>query len=160
MVRTKSLANSEKAVARHASRPLNPDASDFTESRRASRASTVPRRHRTCSEPGEPDQSARTSPRYDSTGPAKLANISSERGLSMAQLLVRDLSDELIERLEHQAARNGRSVEEEHREILKAAFPPPLTASAPGKSFKEFLLSMPYAGEDGDFEFPRRSRDD
>ncbi len=39
----------------------------------------------------------------------------------MAQLLVRNLDDALIARLRARAARNGRSVEAEHREILRAA---------------------------------------
>lgn len=39
----------------------------------------------------------------------------------MANLLVRNLDEELIERLRVRAAENGRSVEAEHREILKRA---------------------------------------
>jgi antitoxin FitA len=39
----------------------------------------------------------------------------------MAQLTVRGLDQELIRRLEHRAAQNGRSAEAEHRAILEAA---------------------------------------
>lgn len=39
----------------------------------------------------------------------------------MAQLLVRNVEDEIIERLRARAAANGRSVEAEHREILREA---------------------------------------
>lgn len=41
----------------------------------------------------------------------------------MGQLLVRGLEDELVSRLKVRATRNGRSVEAEHREILRAALP-------------------------------------
>ena len=39
----------------------------------------------------------------------------------MANLHVRNLDDDLIDRLRIRAAENGRSVEAEHREILKRA---------------------------------------
>ena len=39
----------------------------------------------------------------------------------MAQLLVRNLDDEVKKRLQRRAARHGRSTEEEVREILRAA---------------------------------------
>jgi antitoxin FitA len=39
----------------------------------------------------------------------------------MAQLLVRNLDDAVKERLQRRAARRGRSMEEEAREILRAA---------------------------------------
>ncbi len=39
----------------------------------------------------------------------------------MAQLLVRNLDDEVKERLRRRAARRGRSMEEEVREILRSA---------------------------------------
>jgi antitoxin FitA len=38
-----------------------------------------------------------------------------------AQLHVRNLDDELVARLKRRAARHGRSVEAEHREILRQA---------------------------------------
>jgi plasmid stability protein len=39
----------------------------------------------------------------------------------MGQMLVRDLDDEIIRRIERRAAANGRSAEAEHRAILEAA---------------------------------------
>jgi plasmid stability protein len=39
----------------------------------------------------------------------------------MANLHVRNLNDELVARLKRRAARHGRSVEAEHREILRQA---------------------------------------
>ena len=66
----------------------------------------------------------------------------------MAQLLVRNLDDDLVRRLKVRAAQRGRSAEEEHREILKAALSP---ATA---GFKELLLAIPAVGDDADFERP------
>ena len=65
-----------------------------------------------------------------------------------AQLIVRNLEEEVVRELRLRAARHGRSAEAEHREILREAL-------LPGKakmSFKEFLLTMPNVGEDADFE--------
>ena len=39
----------------------------------------------------------------------------------MAQLVVRNIEDEVKKRLQHRASRNGRSMEEEVREILRDA---------------------------------------
>jgi plasmid stability protein len=47
-------------------------------------------------------------------------------------LLVRNVDDDVARRLRLRAARHGRSVEAEHREILKAAL-----AAEPGESFWE-----------------------
>ncbi|HXU34591.1 MAG TPA: DNA-binding protein [Thermoanaerobaculia bacterium] len=66
----------------------------------------------------------------------------------MAQLIVRQLEEDLVRELKTRAAQHGRSAEAEHREILRAAL-----AEKPGKrSFKEALLAMPNVGEDADFE--------
>jgi plasmid stability protein len=43
----------------------------------------------------------------------------------MAQLLVRDISDELVRALKQRAAANGRSAEAEHRALLSEALTPP-----------------------------------
>ena len=67
----------------------------------------------------------------------------------MAQLLVRDVEEEVVRALKLRAARQGRSAEAEHRELLKAALLP-----GRRKSFKAFLASMPEAGHD----LPSRSR--
>lgn len=70
----------------------------------------------------------------------------------MAQLLVRNIDDELVQALKLRAVRHGRSAEAEHREILREVL-----ASRPEArpSFKEFLLSLPDVGNDEDFVAPR-----
>lgn len=68
----------------------------------------------------------------------------------MAQLLVRNLEDDVVAELKKRAARSGRSVEAEHREILRAA----LRRGAARQSLKDLLKSMPAAGEDSDFARP------
>ncbi len=65
----------------------------------------------------------------------------------MAQLIVRNLDDKIVRELKLRAARNGRSAEAEHREILRRSL-----AQKPRKSIKDILLSMPDVGEDADFE--------
>jgi len=55
----------------------------------------------------------------------------------MAQLLVRNLDDALIARLRARAARNGRSVEAEHREILREAL-----AARDGEDFWELARRL------------------
>lgn len=62
----------------------------------------------------------------------------------MAQLLVRELDQELVDALERRAASHGRSAEEEHRQILRAA----LVGLVNKRSFKEYLASMPYFDDD------------
>lgn len=69
----------------------------------------------------------------------------------MAQLIVRNLEEEVVKALKMRAARRGRSAEEEHREILRRALRP-----LPRKSLKDVLSMMPAVGEDEDFE---RTRD-
>jgi plasmid stability protein len=68
----------------------------------------------------------------------------------MPQLLVRNLPRSLVEALKLRAGQHGRSAEAEHREILREAL-----ARRPRGSFKQYLLSMPKAGTDADFEIPR-----
>ena len=65
----------------------------------------------------------------------------------MAQLLVRDLDDALVAALRARAARNGRSAEAEHREILRAAL-----AGTRRRSLAQVLAAMPDVGEDADFD--------
>ena len=45
----------------------------------------------------------------------------------MAQLFVREVSEDTVRRLKERAKAHGRSVEAEHRVILEAAVKPPLT---------------------------------
>lgn len=66
----------------------------------------------------------------------------------MAQLIVRNVDEELVKQLKIRAAKHGRSAEGEHREILRRA----LQSDADLESFHDFLLRMPDVGEDGDFE--------
>jgi plasmid stability protein len=79
-----------------------------------------------------------------------------KRRVSMNQLIVRNLEEEVVRELKLQAARHGRSAEAEHREILRQAL-------LPGKdkrSLKDLLLAIPPVGEDSDFERrPDRGRD-
>lgn len=64
----------------------------------------------------------------------------------MANLLVRGIDDELVQRLREQAASHGCSAEAEHRAILAAAL------SGPKKrTFAQFLATMPDVGRDEDF---------
>jgi plasmid stability protein len=65
----------------------------------------------------------------------------------MADLIVRNVVDDLVRKLKLRAARNGRSEEEEHREILRRALESPRSSS----SFKKFLEQMPDVGDDEDF---------
>ncbi len=65
----------------------------------------------------------------------------------MAQLIVRNLDEEIVKRLRRRAAESSRSVEAEHREILREA----LRVKRRGKSLKQHLLDMPNAGHDEDF---------
>ncbi|MBN8281288.1 MAG: DNA-binding protein [Gammaproteobacteria bacterium] len=64
----------------------------------------------------------------------------------MAQLVVRNLSDDLVKALKQRAARHNRSAEQEHREILQAAL-----RGARRRSLADVLASMPDVGEDRDF---------
>jgi antitoxin FitA len=76
----------------------------------------------------------------------------------VAQLIVRKLEEEVVAELRKRAARNRRSMEAEHREILRGA----LTGGRRGQSLKELLQAMPDAGRDTDFRRrparPRRVR--
>jgi plasmid stability protein len=71
----------------------------------------------------------------------------------MAQLLVRNLDENLVRALQVRAAQHGRSAEAEHREILKQA----LDENERRPDFKAFWASMPEVDESFDecFEFTR-----
>lgn len=62
----------------------------------------------------------------------------------MAQLIVRNLEDDLVAALKRRAARHGRSAEAEHRAILREV----LSGEGESLSFKALLASMPDVGED------------
>jgi antitoxin FitA len=65
----------------------------------------------------------------------------------MAQLIVRNLDEGLVQELRERAARHGRSAEEEHRQILKEVLRP----ERPRVSLKELISQMPEI-EEKDFE--------
>ena len=69
----------------------------------------------------------------------------------MAQLIVRNLDDELVQALKLRAARKRRSAEAEHREILREA----LITRRQAETLKALLLKMPAVGDDADFARPR-----
>jgi antitoxin FitA len=69
----------------------------------------------------------------------------------MSQLVVRKLEPKLVMELRRRAARSGRSMEAEHREILRTALLPPRGQ----ESLKQLLLLMPAAGRDTDFARPK-----
>ena len=71
--------------------------------------------------------------------------------ITIAQLLVRDIESNVVRELKVRAARHGRSAEEEHREILRAALRRPGSPA----SLKRLLLEIPDVGSDRDFERPR-----
>jgi len=65
-------------------------------------------------------------------------------------LVVRNVDEEVAAALKLQAAAHGRSMEAEHRAILKDALARPKR-----RSLAEVLSSMPDVGEDADFERSR-----
>lgn len=67
----------------------------------------------------------------------------------MAQLVVRDLETELVQRLKERAVEHGVSAEEEHRRILRQALNEPEDEFP---DLKALLLAIPAGGEDADFE--------
>lgn len=69
----------------------------------------------------------------------------------MAQPIVRNLEDEVVDGFNARAAAHGRSAEAEHREVLRAAFKGP----AAGRSLWDRLTAMPDVGDGADFEASR-----
>lgn len=65
----------------------------------------------------------------------------------MANLVVRNLDDNIVRALKQRAARNQRSAEAEHRDILKRALLSPAR-----KTFAQTLAAIPNVGTDHDFE--------
>ena len=66
----------------------------------------------------------------------------------LAQLIVRNIEEDLVRLLKLRAAQHNRSAEAEHREILGEALRP----RGEARSFANFLLEMPDVGKDQDFE--------
>lgn len=65
----------------------------------------------------------------------------------MANLVVRNLDQCIVDALKQRAAQHGRSAEAEHRALLEESLLRPK-----GKSFAEVLAAMPDVGRDEDFE--------
>lgn len=65
----------------------------------------------------------------------------------MANLVVRNLDEDIVRALKQRAAEHGRSAEAEHRAILEAAL-----IKTRRRSLAEVLASMPDVGCDEDFE--------
>ncbi|HEY0483340.1 MAG TPA: hypothetical protein VGD37_37725 [Kofleriaceae bacterium] len=68
----------------------------------------------------------------------------------MAQLIVRNIDQVIVDLLKRRAAAHGRSAEAEHREILRTALQPRSAVS-----LKDHLLAMPDVGDDADFVIKR-----
>jgi len=64
----------------------------------------------------------------------------------VANLVVRNLEQQIVNALKQRAARHGRSAEAEHRLLLEESLLRPK-----GKSFAEALAAMPNVGKDEDF---------
>ena len=65
----------------------------------------------------------------------------------MANLIVRNLDQQIVDALKQRAARHGRSAEAEHRALLESVLLQPRR-----KSFTEALADLPNVGKDDDFE--------
>jgi antitoxin FitA len=66
---------------------------------------------------------------------------------AMANLVVRNVDEEIVKALKVRAGRHGTSAEAEHRKILAEALLKPKK-----RSFAQVLASMPNVGNDADFE--------
>ncbi len=65
----------------------------------------------------------------------------------MANLMVRNVDDAVVEALKARAGKRGTSAEAEHRRILAQALTKPKK-----KSFAQVLTRIPPVGKDSDFE--------
>jgi antitoxin FitA len=68
----------------------------------------------------------------------------------MAQLIVRNIEEEVVEALKIRAAQNGRSAEAEHRELLRETL-----LKRRARSLKDHLFRMPDVGTDTELESRR-----
>ena len=64
----------------------------------------------------------------------------------MANLIVRNVEDEVVQALKERSGKHGVSAEEEHRRILRRVLLRPRQ-----KSFAEALSQIPDVGKDADF---------
>jgi len=72
----------------------------------------------------------------------------------VANLVVRNIDDEIVRALKEKAGRSGHSAEAEHRLILANVLLMPKR-----KSFTEVIAEMPNVGKDSDFERLQESED-
>jgi plasmid stability protein len=70
----------------------------------------------------------------------------------VAQLIVRNLPEDVVKALKQRAAKSNRSTEQEHREILQSVLRGPKR-----RALVDVLAAIPDVGEDSDF---RRSQTD
>ncbi|ETW97010.1 MAG: hypothetical protein ETSY1_24335 [Candidatus Entotheonella factor] len=68
----------------------------------------------------------------------------------MAELTVREIEPAIVVKLQERANRHGRSLEEEHRAILREALLEKGSAT-PAMTFEAYLRTMPDVGTDADF---------
>jgi len=73
--------------------------------------------------------------------------MKSSESATVANLIVRNLDQRIVDALKQRAARHGRSAEAEHRCLLESLLIKPV-----GKSLAEVIASMPDVGVDEDFE--------
>jgi plasmid stability protein len=77
----------------------------------------------------------------------------------MAQLLVRDVSSDLVAKLKTRAADHGVSIDEELRRILQEALGQPTTTPKKEYTFLDHIRKLAEVAPDIDFEYDRsRSR--
>ena len=76
----------------------------------------------------------------------ELLNLTTEEN-SVAQLIVRDLSEDLVKALKQRAAKRNHSAEQEHREILQSVLRGPKR-----RHFADVLAAIHNVGEASDFQ--------
>ena len=76
----------------------------------------------------------------------ELRNVTTEEASVVAQLIVRDLPEDLVRALKQRAAKRNRSTEQEHREILQSVLRGPKR-----RHLADVLAAIPNVGEDSDF---------
>lgn len=74
----------------------------------------------------------------------------------MPQLVVRNIEEKVVRKLRSLAAKEGVSMEEEHRRILRTAL---LEHSKQGKTFADYLVAIPQAGRNEPPDLFIRQRD-
>jgi len=72
----------------------------------------------------------------------------------MANLVVRNIDDDIVKALKFKAGKHGISAEAAHRQILKEAL-----LTLPKKTFAEILATMPNVGRDSDFNRMQDGKD-